>query len=152
MPSDARMPIGMSLLRILRFLRRGRYRVESDVGEEHDRRAAHDAAPAVVAELAVVFAGMNGCQFAVFTYMKPKPITRSTIATLMNTITLLKFADSLMPITSSVVIRQTSTIAGRLIMPGDSVIRGARAVRRGDRFAGRIDAEQVATRCACRRR
>ena len=31
-----------------------------------------------------VLGGMNGCQFAVFTYMKPKPITSSTIAILMN--------------------------------------------------------------------
>src|SRR6266550_4204214 len=41
-------------LRIFRFLRRCRYRVESDVGEKHDRRTAHDSAPAVVSVLAGV--------------------------------------------------------------------------------------------------
>ena len=50
-----------------------------------------------------VFAGMNGCQLAEFTYMKPKPITSMTIAILTNTMTLLNRADSWMPMTSSVV-------------------------------------------------
>ena len=36
-------------LRILRFLRRGRDRVEADVREEHDRRRAEHAGPAEVA-------------------------------------------------------------------------------------------------------
>src|SRR5258706_16190105 len=58
---------------------------------------------------------MNGCQFAWFTYMNPNPITRSTIVILRMTMKLLKRADSLMPMTRSVVISAISTIAGRLI-------------------------------------
>ena len=45
MTSEPRMPIGMSRLRIARLLRRRRHRVEADIGEEDDARAAHDAAP-----------------------------------------------------------------------------------------------------------
>ena len=55
-----------------------------------------------------VFGGTNGCQLAVFTYLSPKAITRSTIAIFTYTITLLKRADSLIPTTSSVVIAMMS--------------------------------------------
>ena len=41
-------------LRVLRFLRRGAHRIESDVGEEDHARAAQHAAPAELAELAGV--------------------------------------------------------------------------------------------------
>ena len=108
------MPIGMSRLRILRLLRRGGHGVEADVGEEDDAGAAQDAAPAVVAELAGVRRERTGCQLAVFTYMKPKPITRNTIAILMNTMTLLNRADSLMPMTSKRSSAAMSTIAGHV--------------------------------------
>src|SRR5205809_217891 len=64
-----------------------------------------------------VAAGTNGAQFDDFTYMKPKPITRNTIASFTNTMTLLNRADSLIPITSSVVTIASSTIAGTLITP-----------------------------------
>jgi hypothetical protein len=54
---------------------------------------------------------------AEFTYMNPKPMTSSTIAIFTTTITLLNRADSLMPTTSSAVMRSTRMMAGRLITP-----------------------------------
>ena len=45
---------GKVALRVLAFLRRGRRRLEADVGEEHHRRTAHDAGPAVLAGPLVV--------------------------------------------------------------------------------------------------
>ena len=45
---------GHVLLRVLRLLGRGGDRVEADVGEEDDPGPAQDAAPAVMAEMAVV--------------------------------------------------------------------------------------------------
>ena len=49
--------------------------------------------------------------------MKPKPITRMTIAILMKTMMLLKRADSWMPMTSSTVRIATSAMAGMLRTP-----------------------------------
>ena len=46
--SDPRMPMGISRLRLLRFLRRGRHRVESDIRKEDARRAFGNAAPAEI--------------------------------------------------------------------------------------------------------
>src|ERR1043165_1485031 len=68
-----------------------------------------------------VLGGMNGCQLAVLMYFMPKAITSSTIATFTYTMMLLNFADSLIPITSSVVRRSTRTTAGRFMMPAVSV-------------------------------
>ena len=52
--SDSRMPSGHVALRVARLLRGGRDGVEADVGEEHDRGPAQDAAPAVLAVVPVV--------------------------------------------------------------------------------------------------
>ena len=60
---------------------------------------------------------MNGCQFALFTYIEPNPITSRTIATLTTTMTLLKLADSLIPMTRSVDMATTRSTAGRLMTP-----------------------------------
>jgi len=49
--------------------------------------------------------------------MKPKPITRNTIASFKKTMKLLNRADSLMPMTSNVLIRPIKMIAGMLITP-----------------------------------
>ncbi len=54
MTSAARMPIGTVALRIACLLRGGGGLVEADVGEEDDRGARHDAAPAELAGLARV--------------------------------------------------------------------------------------------------
>ena len=48
------IPIGMSRLRIFRFLGRGRDGIEPDEGEKDNRGAAHHPAKPL---------GMNGCQF-----------------------------------------------------------------------------------------
>ena len=61
-----------------------------------------------------VFGGMNGCQLAGFTACAAPKMNSSTTATFTNTITLLTLADSLMPMTSSVVMMPMITIAGRL--------------------------------------
>src|SRR5471032_1655788 len=58
--------------------------------------------------------GMNGCQFAGVTWNTPTPITISTTATLIATITLFTRADSLIPIDSSDVIAIMTRNAGRL--------------------------------------
>src|SRR5262244_2922186 len=57
---------------------------------------------------------MNGCQFAVLTYAAPPTITMTTTATLMKTIAVLTFADSLMPTTISAVTTAVMITAGRL--------------------------------------
>ena len=54
---------------------------------------------------------MNGCQFAVRTYMNPMPITRKMTASLMKTMMLLKRADSLMPMTRIAVITRARNAA-----------------------------------------
>src|SRR6266705_2542265 len=58
--------------------------------------------------------GMNGCQLAGFTECAANAMNSTTTASLMKTITLLVVADSLMPMTSSVVTRAMITTAGRL--------------------------------------
>jgi hypothetical protein len=59
---------------------------------------------------------MNGCQFADFTNIKPRAMKSTITDTLVITIMLLKFADSRIPITSSVEISATMNIAGTLRM------------------------------------
>ncbi len=61
-----------------------------------------------------VFGGMKGCQLAGFTACAAATMNSRTTATLMNTMTLLTFADSLIPITSSVVTKAIMMTAGRL--------------------------------------
>src|SRR6267378_2519875 len=61
-----------------------------------------------------VCGGMNGCQLAELTACAANAMNNSTTATLMNTITLLKLADSLIPTTSSVVTSPMMITAGRL--------------------------------------
>ena len=80
MTSDARMPIGMSRLRVLRFLGGRRDRVEADVGEEDDAPR-----PRVTPGQAV--RRMNGCQFAGFDEAQANRMKNSTTATLRTTIT-----------------------------------------------------------------
>src|SRR5207237_8499375 len=65
-----------------------------------------------------VFAGMKGCQLAGFTACAAAAMKSRTTATLMNTMTLLTFADSLMPITNSVVTIAMMITAGRLNTAG----------------------------------
>src|SRR5262249_39645401 len=60
--------------------------------------------------------GMNGCQFADFTACAAATMKRSTTATLISTMMSFTFADSLIPITSSVVTTATTITAGRLKM------------------------------------
>src|SRR6266571_181203 len=55
--------------------------------------------------------GMNGCQLAGFTACAANAMNSTTTASLMKTITLLVVADSLMPMTSSVVTRAMITTA-----------------------------------------
>ena len=90
---------------------------------------------AEVPEVTGGLGGMNGCQFAGLTYMNPNPITSITIATLMYTMTLLNRADSLMPITSSVVIAATSITAGRLMTPPRHAVERLRAALSHDEQA-----------------
>src|SRR2546423_1976392 len=65
-----------------------------------------------------VLAGMKGCQLAGFTACAAATMKSSTTATLMNTMTLLTFADSLMPITNRVVTIAMMITAGRLNTAG----------------------------------
>ena len=55
---------------------------------------------------------MNGCQLAVFTNRAQKAMNISTTATLTVTITLLKRADSLMPMTRIIVTTAVINMAG----------------------------------------
>src|SRR5215213_2220721 len=64
-----------------------------------------------------VFAGTNGCQFAVFTYAAPNPMNNSSTTTFTTTITELKPADSRMPITRIADTSSTIAAAGRLNTP-----------------------------------
>ncbi len=63
-----------------------------------------------------VCSGMNGCQLAGLIAWAANTMNSSTTATFTNTMMLLKFADSLMPTTSSVVTRAIMTMAGKLKM------------------------------------
>ena len=58
---------------------------------------------------------MYGFQLAGVRCMTPQPTTTRMIATLRTTMRLFRFADSLMPITSTIVISTDTRIAGRLI-------------------------------------
>src|ERR1043166_2566465 len=58
---------------------------------------------------------MNGCQLAGFTALIVSAMNMSTTATLIITMTLLKFADSLIPMTSSVVTSAMMRMAGTLM-------------------------------------
>src|SRR5712664_2090304 len=58
--------------------------------------------------------GMNGCQFAGLMACAAAMIKNTTTAPLMNTITLLTLADSLMPMTKRVVTIAMMMAAGRL--------------------------------------
>src|SRR2546429_4751389 len=70
--------------------------------------------PATGTPSLTVCGGMKGCQLAALTACAANTMNSSTTATFTNTITLLKFADSLIPITSSVVTRAMMITAGRL--------------------------------------
>src|SRR6267378_1568340 len=61
-----------------------------------------------------VCGGMNGCQLSGLMAWAANTMNRRTTATFTNTMMLLKFADSLMPITSRVVTRPMMITAGRL--------------------------------------
>src|SRR5262245_45373718 len=61
-----------------------------------------------------VAGGMKGCQFAGTTACAAATMKRMTTATLISTMMSLTLADSLMPITSSVVTTATTITAGRL--------------------------------------
>src|SRR5882762_2640140 len=61
-----------------------------------------------------VCGGMNGCQLAGLIAWAAKTMNSRTTATLTITMMLLKFADSLMPMTSRVVTRAMITTAGKL--------------------------------------
>src|SRR5215831_1226853 len=61
-----------------------------------------------------VAGGMKGCQFAGTTACAAAAMKRMTTATLISTMMSLTDADSLMPITSSVVTIATTMTAGRL--------------------------------------
>src|SRR5262249_62023487 len=95
------------------LLGRRRDGVEADVGEEDHPRPAEDAAPAEGAVFARV-GGMNGSQLRALTKAAPAAMNTRTTATLTITITALTLADSLMPTTSSPVIRAMISTAGRL--------------------------------------
>src|SRR6266513_3820338 len=84
-----------------------------------------------------VFGGMKGCQLAGFTACAAATINRRTTATLMNTMTLLTLADSLIPITSSVVTSAMMMMAGRLNTAG-SVHCGATTPRAAAREHGTL--------------
>ena len=101
--------MGMSRCGFLRFLRRGRDRVESDVGEEDDARAAQNAAPSEVAEMSGVRRdeGMpvRGGNVWMGNKNRVAMTTKArTVPTLMNTMNELKLADSRTPMTRIVVI------------------------------------------------
>src|SRR5207248_11512790 len=65
-----------------------------------------------------VLGGMKGCQLAGFTARTAATMKSRTTATLMKTMTLLTFADSLMPTTSRVVTIAMMITAGRLNTAG----------------------------------
>src|SRR2546428_11963249 len=67
---------------------------------------------------------MNGCQLAALTACAANTMNSTTTASLMKTITLLTLADSLMPMTRSVVTRAMITTAGRLKMADTCVPSG----------------------------
>ena len=58
--------------------------------------------------------GKNGCQFAGLIACAAAMMNSTTTAPLMNTITLLTLADSLIPMTSNVVTMAMMMTAGRL--------------------------------------
>src|ERR1700722_19632800 len=104
-PSDAMMPIGRS-----RF-------------GSFASSAADDTEPKPINAKNITAAapntpfqpfGMNGCQFAGVTWNTPTPITITTTATLIATITLFTRADSLIPIDNSDVITIITRNAGKL--------------------------------------
>src|SRR5690349_10602407 len=63
-----------------------------------------------------VFGGMNGDQYAEFTNITPAAMIAMTTSTLRMTMTELTLADSLMPMTSSMVTKIVINTAGRLKM------------------------------------
>src|SRR5438128_1646173 len=60
--------------------------------------------------------GMNGCQFALFTYAAPPRMTMMTTPTFTMTIAVLTLADSLIPITINAVTATVMMTAGRLMI------------------------------------
>ena len=93
---------GHVALRVLGLLRGGRDRVEADVGEEDDGRAADDAAPAEVAEVAGVGRD-EGVRVVAVTQLRidrnaaqatMKATTIATLTTTMTVLTLRRFLDA----------------------------------------------------------
>ena len=85
-------------LRVLGLLRRGGDRVEPDVGEEHDARAARPCRSSRMLARAGVGRNERLPVGRVDVRRSPSTMNRNTTASLMNTITLLTLADSQMPI------------------------------------------------------
>ena len=101
---------GHVALRVLRLLGRGRDGVEADVGEEHDRGALVDAAPAV---------GREGRPVGRVDVEDARRRRRARArASFRTTIALLTQALSLMPITSTQVMSATISDAGQVDRDG----------------------------------
>src|SRR3984957_16393210 len=64
-----------------------------------------------------ISAGINGDQWAGFTYCEPMPMKAMTTVSLMTTITLLTRADSETPTISSRVTAAIATMDGRFMTP-----------------------------------
>ena len=92
------------------------------------------------------FAGTNGCQFSVLTKRAANAMKSSTTVTFMNTMIVLKRADSLIPRTSSAVTASTTSTAGRFTnAPGqlEVLLLLAPEDRRADPGLRQVDAERV---------
>src|SRR5258706_8756473 len=91
---------------------------------------------------------MNGCQLAGLTALTVSAMNSSTTATLIITMTLLKFADSLMPITRRVVTRAMMRIAGRLKVAAIHGPPSVRAEQSGAAWAEPVTTETQVPRAA----
>ena len=108
---DATGHVPLRVLRLLRGRSRPR-RIRCRQRRSHPPRASTPLQP--YSPKVPVFSGMNGCQFAGTMKNAPAPITISTTATLMTTMTELTVADSLTPKMSSAVTATVTSTAGRL--------------------------------------
>src|SRR5882672_4282793 len=118
MSSDPMMPIGMSrcgfLASCAAVLTASNPMYAKKTIAAPVKTPLHPNSPATGTPSLTVCGGMNGCQLAGLTAWAANTMNSSTTATFTNTMMLLKFADSLIPMTSSVVTRPMMITAGRL--------------------------------------
>ena len=104
---------GQVPLRVSRLLRGGRDGVEADVREEDHRRPLQHAGRAEAAEGALVGRDEGVPVLGLARSATAKAMKSRTTVTFMNTMIVLKRADSLIPRTSSAVTARTTRTAGR---------------------------------------